>query len=97
MAQVCGLDDLREYVNEIFCERYELQIGTFNMTERLLRRGRKPCGMYFCLHGPNSVKLSAIWDTEQNQILFYGSSGKRFQKTKLAELPSLMPCYEKSA
>jgi hypothetical protein len=59
------------------------------MTERVLVRGGKPCGIFFCLHGPRSVKFSAIWETTQNQILFYDSNGERFQKTQLLEAPTL--------
>lgn len=47
------------------------------MTERILVRGGNPCGIFFCVHGPRSVKLTAIWETERNTILFYGSAGER--------------------
>jgi hypothetical protein len=46
-------------------------------------RGGKPCGLYFCLHGPRAVTFSAIWETANNTVLFYDSSGERFQKTQL--------------
>ena len=59
------------------------------MTERTLIRGGKPCGIYFCLHGPRATKFTAIWETEHNQILFYGSQGERFQKTMLTESPHM--------
>jgi len=89
ILQLGNVNDLREYVNETFCDHYQLQIGAFQMTEKILRRGGKPCGIYFCLHGPRAVKFSAIWETDHNQILFYGSSGERFLKTQLLESPSL--------
>lgn len=78
-----SLDDLRDYVNETLCEFDQLVCGAFAMTERLLTRGGRPCGIYFCLHGPRAVKFSAIWETENNTVLFYDSSGERFQKTQL--------------
>ncbi len=81
--------DLREYVNLTLCDHYQLQIGAFRMTERILMRGGKPCGIYFCLHGPRQAKFTAIWETEHNQILFYGSHGERFQKTMLTEAPHM--------
>lgn len=83
------LDDLRTYVNETLCEIDLLEIGAFPMTERILLRNGQPCGMYFCLHGPRSVKLSAIWETERNTILFYGSNGQRQQRTQLVSAPEL--------
>jgi len=77
------LHDLREYVNDTLCEHYQLQIDAFRLTERVLRRGNKPCGIYFCLHGPRAVRFTAIWETDRNQILFYGSTGERILKTQL--------------
>jgi hypothetical protein len=77
------LDDLRGFVNKVLCDRDQLEVGAFMMTERLLVRGGKPCGMHFCLHGPRSLKLSAIWDALSNAVLFYGSSGERFFKAQL--------------
>ena len=59
------------------------------MTERILMRAGKPCGVYFCLHGPRATKFTAIWETERNQVLFYDASGERFQKTQLLEGPRL--------
>jgi hypothetical protein len=87
--QIQSLDDLRRYVNETLCEFDNLEVGAFRMTERILLRGGKPCGLYFCLHGPRAVKFSAIWETQGNMVLFYGSSGERFQKTQLVAAPAL--------
>jgi hypothetical protein len=87
--QIDNLDDLREYVNVTLCEHCHLQIGAFRMTERVLVRSGKPCGVYFCVHGPRLAKFSAIWETDRNQILFYGAGGERFQKTQLIEAPRL--------
>jgi len=83
------LQDIRDFINETFCSYYQLQAGAFQMTERLLRRGGKPCGVHFCLQGPRAVRFTAIWETERNQVLFYGSTGERFLKTQLVEAPSL--------
>lgn len=87
--QIDSLHDLREYVNVTLCDRYQLQLGAFQMTERVLVRGGKPCGIYFCLHGPRMLRFSAIWETDRNRILFYGSRGERFQKVQLIEAPRL--------
>ncbi|MGQ9576683.1 MAG: hypothetical protein ACUVUC_15355 [Thermoguttaceae bacterium] len=87
--QIRTFDELREYVNETFCDRYQLQNHAFRMTERLLRRGSKPCGVYFSLQGPRAVRFSAIWESDRNQVLFYGLSGERFLKTQLLSPLSL--------
>ena len=87
--RIQDLEDLRDYVNEAICEQNELEIGAYPMTERLLVRGEKPCGIFFCLHGPRSVKLTAIWETDRNTLLFYGSVGERLDKIQLSQAPSL--------
>lgn len=87
--QLQSLDDLREYVNETLCGRDQLELEAFPLTERLLVRGGNPCGIYFCLHGPRQVRYTAIWETERNTILFYGSTGERFLKIILVEAPRL--------
>ena len=86
-----NLEDLRQYVHEAICDQNELEVNYFEITERLLIRCGKPCGIFFCLHGPRSTKFTAIWETDRNTILFYGSSGQRLQKTQLAASLSLKP------
>ena len=71
------LDQLRGYVETTICAQNELEVGAFPLTERILVRGGAPCGMYFCLHGPREVRLTAIWETDRNTMLFYGSTGDR--------------------
>jgi hypothetical protein len=83
------VNDLRQYINITLCEYYQLQNGAFQMTEQVLIRSGKPCGIYFCLQGPRAVRFSAIWETDRNQILFYGPQGERFLKTQLLEAPVL--------
>ena len=91
--QIHSLADLREYVNRTLCNQYQLRIDAFQLTERILRRRNRPCGLMFCLHGPRSVKFTAIWETESNRVLFYGSTGERFQKTHLVEAPRLQDAF----
>ena len=91
IRDICSLEEIRDYVNETFCQHYELQTDAFEMSERILRRAGSPCGVYFCLHGPRAVRFTAIWETDRNCILFYGPTGERFQKTQLVEGPGLEP------
>jgi hypothetical protein len=87
--QIDNLNDLREYINATLSDYYQLQSGAFQMTEQVLVRAGKPCGIYFCLNGPRAVRFSAIWETDRNQVLFYGPQGERFLKTQLLEAPLL--------
>jgi hypothetical protein len=86
-AVIQTLDDLRAYVKNILCLENQLEIDAFPLTERILTRSDRPCGIFFCLHGPRAVKLSAIWESERNTVLFYGQTGERFQRTQLAQAP----------
>ena len=86
-----SLEELRQFVYSKLCECDQLDPGAFPMTEHILVRGGKPCGIHFCLHGPRSVKYTSIWETDRNTILFYGPSGERFHKAQLKEAPELAP------
>ena len=88
--RINDLDDLRAYVQETICKNNELEVNAFSMTERILVRGGKPCGLYFCLHGPRAVKFTAIWETDRNTVLFYSATGQRVQKSQLTHAPSLV-------
>lgn len=87
-----NLTEIRTYVSRTLCQRNDFEEGVFQVTEKILTKCGKLCGMFFCLHGPRSVKLTAVWETENNSIIFYGSTGEKFQKTMLAKEP-LMASY----
>jgi len=91
------LEELRIYVNKMLCERDHLVMDAFPLTQRMLVQKDKPCGMYFCLHGPRSVKFSAIWDALRNVVLFYGASGERFHMTKLMNGSQLAMVWNQSS
>ena len=88
---ISSLAQLRRLVNEIMCEYDGLEPGVFPVTERILVRGDSPCGIFFCLHGPRSVKYTAIWETDRNSILFYGHDGERFRRIQLMDSFRLSP------
>ena len=62
------LDELRLYVYRMLCEPDRLELHAFPLTQRVLVRNDRPCGMYYCLHGPRAVKFSAIWDAVRNVV-----------------------------
>lgn len=78
-----SLERLRELVSQVLCQRSDFEEGIFQITERLLKRGQQMCGIFFCLHGPRSVKLTAVWESEKNSIRFYGSTGEKFKTITL--------------
>ena len=86
------LEDLyaiRNYVNEILCSKDQLETNYFPLSQQILVRDGTPCGVYFCLHGPRSICLTAIWETDGNTILFYSSRGERFRTTQLISPPPI--------
>ncbi len=88
--EIAEVDQVKKYVYQTLCDHERLELGAFPMTWRAVRRGACICGIYFCLHGPRSVKFTAIWDCVQNVLLFYGASGERFLKLDVG--PQLAVC-----
>lgn len=86
-TQINNIQQLRNFVSYTLCKQNDLEEGIFQITERVLTRAQNVCGVLFCLYGPRSVKLTAVWEKEGNSILFYGSTGERFQKTELESEP----------
>lgn len=86
LTSIQTLDDLQRFVYRTLCDDYELLPDVFPTTENVLRKSNgASCGMMFCLHGPRKVKFSAIWEKENNRVLFYGPSGNRYQQVDLSE------------
>lgn len=81
-SAVCELEELssvKDYVNQKLCEYERLEVGIFPITHSIIRRKAKPCAVYFCLHGPRSVKFTAIWEQASNTVFLYGANGERFE------------------
>ena len=87
--QISDLDSMKNFVVEALCEQNQLEPGVFPVSERILVRAGIPCGLFFCLHGPRSVRFTAIWETDRNTILFYGAAGERIHKMRLIGAPRL--------
>ncbi len=68
---------IRNFVHEELCNRNELMRGAFPITERIVTKRGQPCGLFFCLHGPRSVRLTAVYDFQESRVWFYDSKGKR--------------------
>lgn len=83
LVQLRNLNDLRNFISRTICELNDFEVGAFAITERILLRGDHPCGIFFCLHGPRSVRLTAVWETDRNTVLFYGETGQRLLRAQL--------------
>ena len=82
-AGIQELDDVRQFVQHFICVHNDLDKASAAMTERVLFRGGKSCGVLFCVQGPRNVKFTAIWAQDQNTVLFYDSAGQRQHQTKV--------------
>ena len=89
LASIPSLEELCRYVADTLGSLESLKADQFQLSQQMLHRGGKPCGMHFCLQGPRALRLSAIWETDQNSILFYGSCGRRLHRTKLVQSPRI--------
>lgn len=78
-----NVDSLRQLIRVKLADLGQLEENAFPMTERVVVRGGKPCGIYFCMHGPRSVKLTAVADLQRRNVFFYGSDGQRADQAAL--------------
>lgn len=76
---------LRQFVETRLCEIGQLEPHQFPVTEQSVIKGGEKVGIYYCLHGPRSVKITAICDLIQNSIIYYGSDGVRHKENDLAK------------
>jgi hypothetical protein len=81
-------DSLCLIVERRLCELGHLEPHQFPMTQRELVRGGKSCGVYFCVHGPRSVKLTAICDFVHRTLIYYGSDGIRRESVAIPAVDS---------
>ena len=75
--QSIDLGHLRQQVEQKLCDLGSLEPTQFPLTQREVIRKGETCALYFCLHGPRSVKLTAIADLKCSALVLYGSDGVR--------------------
>ncbi len=68
---------IREIVQEELCNQNHLLPDAFPLTEKFLCKQGNPCGIFYCLHGPRSIRLTAVFDIATARVLFYDSTGQR--------------------
>lgn len=56
---------------------HQLLPNAFPLTEKRLCKQGETCGFFYCLHGPRSIRLTAVFDIETARVLFYDSTGHR--------------------
>ncbi len=86
LEQRFDLAAIREFVMNQLSDENGLLPNAFPITERVLHRHDAVCGMFFCLHGPRSIRLTAVFDTETERILLYDSCGRRTGSYELKDV-----------
>jgi len=77
------LQSLRRIVLQKLCDIGMLEPDQFPMTERSVKKADRVCGVYYCLHGPRSVKFTAIADFDRASLIVYHSDGTRCWEEQL--------------
>jgi hypothetical protein len=77
------LDELRQFIHKTLCDKENLLVDQFTMTEFQLTRGKGFCGLQFSLRGPRNVRLAAIWVADRNLVYLYDARGTRYAKLRL--------------
>ncbi|MGB0742598.1 MAG: hypothetical protein ACPGXX_21185 [Planctomycetaceae bacterium] len=84
-AELQTLEHLRHFIHVTLCRRENLLEYQFPMTELEIRQNGRRCGIQFVLHGPRSVRLSALWAETVNEILLYDATGHRYNRIHLSQ------------
>ncbi len=81
------LDELCRHVRTVLCQHDQLDPEQAPLSQDVITRSGRPCGLFFQVQGPRMVKAYAVWAGEEGRILFYDSQGQRFAQTRLSEGP----------
>lgn len=76
-VEAASFEAVRNFIRDELCEKNQLERDAFEMAQRVLTRNGQPCGFFFCIYGPRSVRLTAVWDLNRGSIFFYDSLGRR--------------------
>jgi hypothetical protein len=83
-ATIATLADLRQYIHAQLCAKENLLEDQFVTRDEILQLRGRPCGRQFQLHGPRSIRLGAVWSSDQNLVYFYDTQGERYLKVRLS-------------
>jgi hypothetical protein len=81
------LEELKAHVHAVLCRRNALDCGQTPLHLFVMKRGGRPCGLFFEIAGPRLMRTYAVWAGEENRILFYENSGERYAELRLSDAP----------
>jgi len=91
------LDQLRQFVRERLCEVDRLDPSQTHLRQAIVRRGGRPCGLFFQLQGQQLLRTYAVWAGDEHRILFYDSKGERYDDLRLSDAPDPAKLGERAA
>jgi hypothetical protein len=91
------LDQLRQFVRAKLCAADHLDPEQAQLRQAVIRRGGRPCGLFFQVQGPRLLKTYAVWSGDEHRILFYDSKGDRWDDVRLSDAPDPMKLAERAA
>jgi hypothetical protein len=83
-----SMKELERFVHDRLCLHDRLDRGQAPLLRGMMRRGGKPCGLFFQVEGPRLTRGYALWVSEEHRLLFYDSAGARFDEVFLSEAPA---------
>jgi len=93
MSQVvlacAAVEELAAFIHQVLCEKDALDPNQTPLFRTPLCQGERVCGLIFHVEGPRLLKTSAVWSADDERVIFYDSTGLRFQETRLSESPTL--------
>ena len=87
VASLPTLEELCRHVLSTLCAHDQLDPAQTPLSQAVLTRSGRPCGLLFQAQGPRLLRTYAVWAGEEGRILFYDSTGQRFGETRLSEGP----------
>ncbi len=82
-----AIEELAGYIHAVLCDKDALDPAQAPLFRTALRRGGRVCGLVFHVEGPRLLRTSAVWSADDARVIFYDSSGLRFQEVELSESP----------
>jgi hypothetical protein len=86
-VSVPTVEALRNHVLDVLCHHDSLDPAQTPLSQAVIFRRNRPCGLLFEAQGPRLLRTFAVWAGEEDRILFYDSNGARFAESRLADSP----------
>ncbi len=83
-----AVEELAAYVHQVLCDKDALDPTQAPLFRTPLKKGERICGLVFHVEGPRLLRTSAVWSADDDRVIFYDSTGQRFQETRLSESPA---------